>query len=363
MRYQAPRDHIHSVHDDGRCYVHDPVRDRSWEVGPGALEILRAVRVGWEPGGFLPGGLRARLAEEGLTEADLPSIVEDLASQGLLTDGQPGAPAKTPWTVRLFAVPAPPAYLRPLLVRLAQWAPLAAAGVLGLAVVAAARDGQRLDPVEPRGLLALVAAYLLGQALLIVPHELGHALVLAAATGRRVGVGLRLGGWPLLLHAFTEASLLYTVPARSVRVAVLLAGTVAELLVWGALLLCRPALPGAWQGVLATVVALGGVWSVVGNLLLPIRNDGYYVLADLTRADDLEQRARHAARQAFFASGESADGPWWLAWYGLFATAFTPAVVLLAGLQLHRMGAGAPAVVLAVPLAATLLRRSLASTA
>jgi putative peptide zinc metalloprotease protein len=178
----------------------------------------------------------------------------------------------------------------------------------------------RLPAIPTGKLFGLVVLSSLAMKLV---HELGHAVVMGAVSGRSTVVGLRLAfGVP---QAYADVSALATVRLRGRRLAVLFAGVSAETLAWAvvAILVLRD-VRGASTIALVTVL-ISGPASVVFNLALPfLRNDGYFVMEELSGIANLSTKALASARMEFGAPSlaTARAEPWWLAWYGALDLAY-----------------------------------------
>jgi putative peptide zinc metalloprotease protein len=124
-----------------------------------------------------------------------------------------------------------------------------------------------------------------------VAHELAHALVIHHA-GRRVGragFGFYWGS----LSFFVDATDALFLPRRW-RAAQAAAGPLADATIAGllglAVILIGPGDPAAFLGAMMVLL-----WFDIAVNLVPfLKLDGYWVLADLTDAPDLDERSRRA---------------------------------------------------------------------
>lgn len=381
---QVPTQVSWTQRDDGQWVVHDPGRRLTWVLGDATVQLLEATRAGWTPDQDLPAGLQAMVGAPRLTSEQWAEIVDGLEAVDLLpatpdpttTSGQPvirpmgdatGATSQVrtlSWSdlrLGLGAVPPPPPGLRAGVLRLAPIVGLASLGAGVLAVVWG-RQGLNSPLVaawaaatagwHPTARLALQA---LSVVLLVLIHELGHAVALGAATGRAVPVGLRLFyGLP---QGYTEATEVRLLPRRQDRLAVLFGGLAVELVVWVTLLglvLLRLRAGGAFGSsvlgalVLACVLFTGPV-TMAWNLLPFFRTDGYFVLEELSGVFNLRHHAEQSLR-AFFGEPSVEGRPPWLPWYGAATVVLRLSLVLVIAIGLGRY-ADAPNVGAAVGLA------------
>lgn len=151
------------------------------------------------------------------------------------------------------------------------------------------------------GLLSLEGALAYGAALagLKLLHELGHGWM-AVHHGVRVphmGVSFSLG-FPML---YTDTNAVHGLHDRRARLQIGLAGVGAESLVAGLATFAWAVLPDGTARTSAMVVASSSWTSSVLLNLNPLgRFDGYYLLADALRIDNLQDRARAHADWAFW---------------------------------------------------------------
>lgn len=122
-----------------------------------------------------------------------------------------------------------------------------------------------------------------------VVHESAHSLA-AMHFGCRVrGVGL--GFMVFVPRFFTDTTDAWRLP-RSQRLLIDGAGILSELLVGGIAALCWAyAAPGAWKSTLFYVFAVSTISTLFVNGNPCIRYDGYYILSDLVRIDNLMMRS------------------------------------------------------------------------
>ena len=133
-----------------------------------------------------------------------------------------------------------------------------------------------------------------------IVHESAHSLA-AMHFGCRVrGVGLGL--MVFVPRFFTDTTDAWRLPRRQ-RLLIDGAGILSELLVGGiAALLWTYAAPGAWKSTLFYIFSVSTISTVFVNGNPCIRYDGYYILSDLVRIDNLMMR-----------SGEHFKA-WWRHW-------------------------------------------------
>jgi putative peptide zinc metalloprotease protein len=214
-------------------------------------------------------------------------------------------------------------------------------------------------------------------AVTITVHELAHGL-----TARRLGAHVHEMGFMLLYlmpAAYTDVSDAYLVPDKWGRIAIGLAGAVADLVMWATatLVLCTVDLGPPPQMLLGCVILTTGYRSVALNLNPLIRLDGYYVLTDLLEIPNLRDRSRAVLRWRLGRwlrrpAPEPAESPRdrrVLEAYGWLASAYVAAllavtVVVLDRWLAARLGATGHLLVGAATLAAAatwLLRRRAAS--
>lgn len=170
-----------------------------------------------------------------------------------------------------------------------------ATGLLGMAVLVNAwclvhfgwgNAATRFLNLSPGGLLAAYAALLAG----LLVHELGHATAALAGglPARRIGIGFYL----LLPVLFADVSHVWEL-SRMRRIAVSLGGIYFQLLFNALLIGVVFAGPVGVRAVALDLVRIN--IGIVVYVLIPfLRNDGYWVLADLWDKPRLDQDGRSA---------------------------------------------------------------------
>ena len=140
-------------------------------------------------------------------------------------------------------------------------------------------------------------------------HELGHALTTVRADCRvgSMGVAFMLGA-PVL---YTDTTDSWRLPARSQRLAIVIAGVAAEMIVAGIAALFWPFLPdGMGRQICFAILTSSIVTSLLINLNPFMRFDGYFALSDYLDVPNLQPRAfalaRWKMREIFFSLGEPA---------------------------------------------------------
>jgi hypothetical protein len=171
-------------------------------------------------------------------------------------------------------------------------------------------------------------------------HELGHAVVHGAATGRPTWIGARLfWGIP---QAFADVRGISTVPRRRDRLAILFAGTAAQssltivVMLWALLSPIPPPTTALW------LVLVVGPFSALINLWPFYKTDGYFILQECVGLTNLGQKSRRAVGRMFATDrveterALESDDPWWLPWYGLVHICGVAAFIALSGALLAR---------------------------
>ncbi|MGE0698265.1 MAG: site-2 protease family protein [Hyphomicrobiaceae bacterium] len=164
------------------------------------------------------------------------------------------------------------------------------------------------------GLLSLEGAAIYLVAIVVVKslHELGHA-VTAARYGCRVptmGICFML----LVPMLYTDVTDAWKLRSRRQRLAIGAAGLAVETALACIATLLWPFLPdGAARSLAFAVATTGWVLSLVMNLNPLMRFDGYYLLADLTGIENLQERAfavgRWQLREVLFGLGAPPPEP------------------------------------------------------
>ncbi|GAA3850158.1 hypothetical protein [Streptomyces sedi] len=180
---------------------------------------------------------------------------------------------------RLLARWCPPRVVLPALVA------LLAAGV----VVCALRWGDMLSGANDA--LSWSAAWQVWPAILLraVVHELGHAFT-CLSFGRSVAA-LGVGLYYFQPVAFTDVSDIWLLRARWRRVLVHLSGPLVDLAILVASGCLVLALSDGAARTFAAYLFLSTVVGIVATLNPLLRSDGYFVLTELLREDDLRERA------------------------------------------------------------------------
>lgn len=227
------------------------------------------------------------------------------------------------------------------------WAWLAAAVVAAAALLLLQRwDDFAVawgDLVSPWRLSTVVIAWIV----LRLVHEFGHAIACHRLGGEVSNAGcLFIVGAPL---TFVDVSSSVAFPARRQRIAVALAGVIAEVIVGAALVVAWAVSPGPFTHRLAadTLTAIG-VGALVFNLNPLMKFDGYYVLLELSGAENLYERGsayvggllrRVAWPKPKQASAPVDDLAWPLKLYGLASAVWRMFVVgCLVTASVHCLG-------------------------
>jgi putative peptide zinc metalloprotease protein len=189
----------------------------------------------------------------------------------------------------------PEAFLRrtlplvsPLYARAAAWA-IAALALLGLYLVS-----RRIDVfvADFRGLMTAEGAWLFAATLFVVKvfHELGHAY-----TAVRFGVRVPTMGIAVMMMApmlYTDVTDAWRLTDRRQRLLIDAAGVIVELgLAVLATMLWVFMAEGSARSIMFLIATTSWTMSVLVNLNPLMRFDGYYILADLIRIDNLQPRA------------------------------------------------------------------------
>lgn len=304
----------------------DPVRNRYFALDSTALRLLRAWNLG-NPARVLAA---AAAGGEPVSVQDLRDLLAFLADNDLLVVDD--APAREALSARAAArrsggwrrhvpeflflrVPlgrpdrfltATWPYVAPLASRTALWVILAL-GLIGLFL--AGRDWDRFAAeaaafATPGGAILFALTLLATKSL----HELGHAYA-----AKRHGLGVPAFGVAFLVFVpvlYTDVSDAWRLPTRRARLEVGAAGIVVELALACLATLAWSLLPPGGVRDAAFLLATA-TWliTLVVNLNPLMRFDGYFLLADLLRVENLQARAfalgRWRLREALFAYGDA----------------------------------------------------------
>lgn len=310
----------------------DPLRGRYFKLGASAIRLLRHWALG-DPKQVLEAANR----EPGvpLQSAALEELLRFLGSHDLITalDAsqrasyglKAAAVRQSPWKKVLhqylfFRIPLwrPDAFLNrvwPVLERNGAWImrfgfPLLFA--LGLFLVA--RDWDRFIATFPY-LFSLggAASFAIALTMAKLCHEFGHAFMAKRAGCRVQSMGLAF--MVLLPMFYTDVSDAWRVNDRRSRLLIGAGGVFAELLLAVLALLAWSLLPDGPARTSAFMLA-SATWitTLIINLNPFMRFDGYFLISDLWRVDNLQHRAfalcRWRLREVFFGYGERAPEPW-----------------------------------------------------
>ncbi|WP_193788193.1 biotin/lipoyl-binding protein [Marinobacterium aestuarii] len=310
----------------------DPLRGRYFKLGGTALRLLRHWALG-DPQRVL----KAANAQPGIAlgETDLQQLLRFLRDHDLIAalDAEQRASYATKAAARqqslwqrllhqylFFRIPLwrPDAFLNRTWPWLERQGPgLLRIGlplVLGLGLFLVARDWQRFLATFPH-LFSLGGALAFGLALVFAKlcHEFGHAYMAKRAGCRVQSMGLAfMVLFPLF---YTDVSDAWRVNDRRSRLLIGAGGMLAELLLAAIALLAWSLLPDGPARTAAFMLA-SATWltTLVVNLNPFLRFDGYYLLSDLWRVENLQQRAfalcRWRLREALFGYKEPMPEPW-----------------------------------------------------
>jgi putative peptide zinc metalloprotease protein len=211
----------------------------------------------------------------------------------------------------------PEAFLRATLPLVAPLYTRTAAGVLGvLALVGLYLVSRRLDVfmADCRGLMTAEGAWLFAATLFGVKifHELGHAY-----TAVRFGVRVPTMGIAVMMMApmlYTDVTDAWRLTDRRRRLSIDAAGVIVELgLAVVATLLWVFMAEGVARNIMFLIATTSWMMSVLVNLNPFMRFDGYYILSDLIRVDNLQPRAfalgKWKLREWLFALGARCPEP------------------------------------------------------
>ncbi|GGO81511.1 hypothetical protein GCM10011348_20720 [Marinobacterium nitratireducens] len=310
----------------------DPIRGRYFKLGETALRLLRHWSLGdpqrvlaaanAEPGATVNETELARLLQF-LRNHDLIGAADDeqRASYGI----KAAARRRTLWQVLLqqylfFRIPLwrPDTFLNRTWPGLERYgARLLKTGlplVLALGLFLALRDWERFLATFPY-LFSLGGALAFGAALLFAKlcHEFGHAYMAKRAGCRVQSMGV---AFVVLFPLFyTDVSDAWRVTDRRTRLLIGAGGILAELLLAAVALLAWSLLPdGPWRTAAFMLASATWLTTLAVNLNPFLRFDGYYLLADLWRVENLHERAfalcRWRLREALFGYGNPMPEPW-----------------------------------------------------
>ena len=153
-----------------------------------------------------------------------------------------------------------------------------------------------------------VVLFYLAISAVMTMHELGHAVMC-----RRLGGEVREMGFMLLYFIpcfYTDVSDIYMMRKRSHRIAVIVAGPLVELTLWGGFTIAWFFLPkgGAASTLCMIMMLTSGVRSILLNFNPMIKVDGYYLLEEILGVNNLMDRSRMAVRALGGRRGGDGDG-------------------------------------------------------
>jgi putative peptide zinc metalloprotease protein len=160
------------------------------------------------------------------------------------------------------------------------------------------------------GFSSLAAFYIIVSVMMTI-HEFAHAVVC-----RRFGGEVREMGFMLLYFIpcfYTDVSDIHLMGKKSRRVAVIAAGPLVELALWGLFTLGYFYFPGgtALSRILYIGMLSSGLKNVLVNFNPMIRVDGYYLLEEILGVDHLMEKSNRAlfsALRALFGGGTGGAG-------------------------------------------------------
>lgn len=160
-------------------------------------------------------------------------------------------------------------------------------GVTGiLLMLNALTAGQKADSIDAEGILFTLA---LGAAVLLL-HELGHAAAAWRKGARKVSIGV--GWYTVFPVAYADLSEIWRFPIRE-RIGINLGGIFMQGICVHALMVAYLATENYPLLIVASATAVSMLW----NLNPLMRLDGYWVISDLLRTDNLRSEALRALNQ------------------------------------------------------------------
>lgn len=315
-----------------RWTLADPIRGRYFKLGCGALRLLRH----WTQGDAQR-VLAAANTEPGvpLGESELTELLYFLREQDLIAAAdaeqrasysiKAAARHRSLWQRLLhqylfFRIPLwrPNAFLDrtwPWLDRHGTWLLKAALPlVLALGLFLVMRDWDRFLATFPY-LFSFGGAAAFAVALVFAKlcHEFGHAYMAKRAGCRVQSMGV---AFVVLFPLFyTDVSDAWRVNDRRSRLLIGAGGMLAEMLLATIALLAWSLMPdGPWRTAAFLLASATWLTTLAVNLNPFLRFDGYYLLADFWRVENLQQRAfalcRWHLRETLFGYGEPMPEPW-----------------------------------------------------
>ena len=139
--------------------------------------------------------------------------------------------------------------------------------------------------------------YVLAIVLVKIVHEMAHSLAAIHFRCRVRGIGL--GFIFFVPRLYTDTTDSWRLPAKQ-RLVIDGAGILAELIIGGlAVLLWHLSPPGAWQATMFYIFAVSTLSTLLVNGNIFIRYDGYYILSDLLKIENLMKRSAECVRQTW----------------------------------------------------------------
>lgn len=144
-----------------------------------------------------------------------------------------------------------------------------------------------------------ILAYALAIASMKILHEFAHAY-----TAKKFGVHIPSMGIAILLLfpvLYTDATDVWRLPKRSQRIAISSAGVLVELLVAGLSTIgWAYTSPGLLNSVFFVLASLNWINTLIINLNPALRFDGYYILSDWMKIENLQTRSFALLRHYFY---------------------------------------------------------------
>lgn len=321
--YSQPKDLL----GEATAMIYDPLRHCYFRISGEALSIVRR----WGEGEA--GHIRKLVHAENqyAPEDDDIKRVQAFLADNFLLQGQDGSESqfaakaeamrkRSMWTTVLhsylfFRVP----LLRPadFLERIAPWFRYAFLPVFWIAILLLALTGayfvsREWDGFAAAGLAQLSAGGIatIGVVLLLLKlvHELGHAI-----TATRFGCRVPTMGLAFMLMAplfYTDTTNAWRLRNRGQRMRITIAGVAAEMIVAALALFLWAFLPeGLMRSFAFTLAVTAPITTIVINLNPCMRFDGYFLLMDYWKIENLQSRAfafaRWRMREILFAFGDA----------------------------------------------------------
>jgi putative peptide zinc metalloprotease protein len=325
--------------------IKDPLSGRFFSVGEDEAAVLRLL-----DGSRTPREVLASLpAGPDLDEEDVGDFVRLLDGNAMLVSSA-APPAPGPWAAERSVLALRLKVLDPkgvvdVLARRVGFLVSLPSLVASLAVVlCAAVLLARHGPAVEAGAAALwrpstILVFYAVLAVMMTVHELAHAVACRRLGGEVREMGVML--MALVPCVYTDVSDIYLMKKRSHRMAVIAAGPLSELTLWGLVTIGYFLVPGGGMAssVLCVAMLTSGLRSLLMNVNPLLKFDGYYLLEEVLGVSNLMERSRRRlldrVRRPGKSGGDGGEGRLLLV-YGALSFVYTVGLSMMSAVWLAR---------------------------